>query len=129
MLIRAEEARDAIPEALRAAGHRISIVPAYRNITPADTLPALARIFAAPESCPDIITFTSSSTARNLFALLENAGIALPHGIVLASIGPITSATLRELGCEPTLEAAEATIDSLVAAIALYLEGVRLADD
>ncbi len=122
MVIRAEAARDVIPEALSAAGHQISIVPAYRNITPADTLPALARIFAAPESYPDVITFTSSSTARNLFELLESAGIDLPHGIVLASIGPITSATLRELGYEPTIEATEPTIDSLVAAISRYLE-------
>ncbi len=129
MLIRAEEARDVLPEALRAAGHQVSIVPAYRNITPADTLPALARIFAAPESWPDIITFTSSSTAMNLITLLEQLNLKLPPGIALASIGPITSATLRELDYEPTLEAAEATIDSLVAAIARYLEGVRLAGD
>jgi len=129
MLIRAEEARDVIPKALRAAGHTVSIVPAYRNITPADTLPALARIFAAPESWPDIITFTSSSTAMNLISLLETLGVKLPPGIALASIGPITSKSLRLLDYEPTLEATDATIDSLVAAIALYLEGVRLAGD
>jgi len=118
LLVRAEDARDIIPAALEAAGHHVTIAPAYRNIIPPETVPALQRLFASPEAQPDIITFTSSSTARNLFALLEAAGITLSLNIALASIGPITSATLRELGHEPTLEASEPTIDSLVAAIA-----------
>jgi uroporphyrinogen-III synthase len=121
LLIRAQEARDVIPTALETAGHSVTIAPAYRNIIPSGTIPALQRLFALPDSYPEIITFTSSSTARNLLALLDSAGIILPPGIILASIGPITSATLRELGHEPTMEASEPTIDSLVSAIAASL--------
>lgn len=122
LLVRAEEARDVIPSVLEAAGHRVTIAPAYRNITPPDAVPALQHAFTSPEAAPEIVTFTSSSTARNLFAVLETAGTTLPAGTALASIGPITSATLRELGHEPTFEAAEPTIHSLVAAIAAHLQ-------
>lgn len=121
LLVRAEEARDVIPTRLEAAGHRVTIAAAYRNVTPSDTLPALRTLFARTSGYPEIITFTSSSTARNLVALLESIGLTIPTGIALASIGPITSATLRALGYEPTFEAAEPTIDSLAAAIAMHL--------
>ena len=120
LLVRAEEARDIIPTALEAAGHRVTISPAYRNIIPPETLPALQKLFATPSDYPDLITFTSSSTARNLIALLESLGLTIPSGITLASIGPITSATLRDLGYSPTIEAAEPTIEALTAAIARH---------
>ena len=55
-----------------------------------------------------------SSTATNLFALLESAGLTLPPEILRASIGPITSQTLRDLGYPPQLESAEATVQALV---------------
>ncbi len=69
---------------------------------------------------PDVITFTSASTARNLKTLLDAAGIALPIGIGLASIGPITSQAIRDLGLEPTVEADESTIPALAQAIVRY---------
>jgi uroporphyrinogen-III synthase len=136
LLVRAEEARDVLPNALAAAGAQVTIAPAYRSLTPPDTIPALQRLFASGGALPadgvksatgpppGIITFTSSSTARNLIALLDAAGLQLPPGTVLASIGPITSATLRDLGYAPTLEAAEPTIAALVAAI-VACEGLR----
>lgn len=114
LLVRAEEARDKIPASLEAAGHTVFIAPAYRNVTPPDAISALQQLFDSVETQPDVITFTSSSTARNLFALMEVAGIALPPMVAIASIGPITSATLRELGHVPDYEAAEATIEALV---------------
>jgi len=120
LLVRAEEARDLLPESLAAAGAHVTIAPAYRNLTPPDAIPALQRLFAPHSVPPDLITFTSSSTARNLIALLEAAGLQLPPAITLASIGPITSTTLRELGLPPSLEAAESTIPSLVEAIIAY---------
>lgn len=117
LLVRAEEARDLLPDSLTAAGAHVTIAPAYRNLTPPDAIPALQRLFTSPQP-PDTITFTSSSTARHLIALLEAADLQLPPGTTLASIGPITSATLRELGYPPTLEAVEPTIPSLADAIA-----------
>jgi uroporphyrinogen-III synthase len=114
LLVRAAEARDILPEALTAAGATVTIAEAYRNQLPPDSIPALEAVFASPEHFPDAITFTSASTARNLFALLEAANLTLPPNITLASIGPITSEALRDLGHPPTIEAAEPTIPSLV---------------
>ena len=114
LLVRAAQARDILPEALTAAGATVTIAEAYRNQIPPDSIPALQALFSTPANYPDAITFTSASTARNLITLLETADLTLPPNIVLASIGPITSQTLRELGYEPTLEALEPTIPALI---------------
>ena len=121
LLIRAEQARDILPEALTAAGAHLTIANAYRNQTPPDSIPALQQLFTAPANYPDAITFTSASTARNLIALLEAANLTLPPGITLASIGPITSQTLRDLGHEPSCEAPEPTIPALIQSLLNHL--------
>jgi uroporphyrinogen-III synthase len=117
LLLRAAEARDHLPETLTAAGATVTIAEAYRNQLPPDSIPALQTLFASPEHYPDAITFTSASTARNLVALLEAANLTLPPNITLASIGPITSQTLHDLGHAPIIEAAEPTIEALVKAL------------
>lgn len=120
LLIRAAEARDILPAALTAAGAHLTIADAYRNQIPPDSIPALQQLFASPANYPHAITFTSASTARNLVALLEAANLTLPPNIALASIGPITSQTLRELGLIPTLEAHEPTIPALIQVISAH---------
>lgn len=122
LLIRAAEARDVLPIALRQAGCHLTIVEAYRNRIPSGSIPELQKLFSAPKNYPVIITFTSASTARNLVALLNTAGVKLPVEIVLASIGPITSRALQDLDLTPTVEAKEATIPALVEAISKYFE-------
>jgi uroporphyrinogen-III synthase len=117
LLIRAAEARDVLPAALNEAGARLTIVEAYRNRIPLESIPRLRGLFASPVGYPDVITFTSASTARNLVTLLDASELVLPPGIVLASIGPITSRALRVLGFEPTVEAKAATIEELVQAL------------
>jgi uroporphyrinogen-III synthase len=121
LLVRAAEARDILPETLTAAGATVTIAEAYRNQLPPDSIPALQHLFASPANHPDAITFTSASTARNLCALLEAANLPLPPNITLASIGPITSQTLRDLGHEPTIEAAEPTIPALIQSLQNHL--------
>jgi uroporphyrinogen-III synthase len=123
LLVRAEQARDALPEALRAAGAEVAIVPAYRNVVPAGSVDALRALFVSPAAWPDAITFTSSSTAANLRTLLDEAGIALPEGVLRVSIGPITSQTMRDLGMPPHAEAAEATVEALADAVVQALRG------
>ena len=115
LILRAEDARDHLPKTLRAAGAEVVIAPVYRTVIPAGSVDAVRELFACAENYPDAITFTSSSTARNLIALLEAAGIALPPGQkpVFASIGPITSATLRGLGYPPDMEATDASVEAL----------------
>ncbi|WP_263381612.1 uroporphyrinogen-III synthase [Granulicella arctica] len=120
LLIRAEEARDVLPDALHSAGAQLTIASAYRNIVPTESIAALQKLLAHPESMPDAITFTSSSTATNLFALLEQAALTLPKTIVRASIGPVTSQTLRELGYPPDIQAKEPTIASLCSALTTH---------
>jgi uroporphyrinogen-III synthase len=121
LLVRAAQARDTLPQTLTAAGAIVTIAEAYRNKLPAESMQALQTLFAAPETYPDAITFTSASTARNLFALLEAATLPLPPSITLASIGPITSQALRDLGHEPTIEAAEPTIPALILSLQNHL--------
>ena len=121
LLVRAAEARDILPETLTAAGATVTIAEAYRNQLPPDSIPALQHLFATPANYPDAITFTSASTATNLFNLLESADLTLPTDIVLASIGPITSNTLRDLGHPPTIEAPEPTIPALIQSLQNHL--------
>ncbi|WP_035348931.1 uroporphyrinogen-III synthase [Edaphobacter aggregans] len=118
LLIRAEDARDVLPTTLTQAGTDLTIAPAYSNRIPSGSISALQTLFANSTAGPDAITFTSASTARNLIALLDAADLTLSEGITLASIGPITSEALRELGHQPTIEAPEPTIPALVAALA-----------
>lgn len=130
LLIRAETARDLLPDTLRAAGADLTIAPAYRNLIPPESIPLLQSLFATPETLPDAITFTSSSTATNLLALLEAAGLTLPadgdqgRTILRASIGPITSDTLRQLGYPPHLEAPNPTVSSLAQTLAAHLAAI-----
>lgn len=120
LLIRAAEARDVLPEAMKHAGVGLTIAEAYRNRVPPDSIPLIKDIFSSPEHVPDVITFTSASTARNLIDLLQQAELELPTGALLASIGPITSRAMRELGLTPAMEANEATIPALVQVICDY---------
>lgn len=120
LLLRAAEARDVLPEALAAAGAVVTIAETYRNRIPPASIPALQQLFSSAATCPDAITFTSASTARNLIALLEAASLTLPPGIALASIGPVTSQALRDLGLDPSIEAPAATIDALIQSLLTY---------
>ncbi len=122
LLVRAEEAREYLPEALRAAGAEVTIAPAYRTVIPPNSVDAVRELFSSPENYPAAVTFTSSSTARNLLALLASARVVMPMEVVRASIGPITSATLRELGYPPQVEALEANTASLAEALVAHLK-------
>jgi uroporphyrinogen-III synthase len=124
LLIRAEIARNHLPDTLRAAGAEVTIAPAYRTIAPAGSIAQMESLFRTRELWPDAITFTSSSTATNLQALLEAGGLSLPAGILRISIGPITSQTLREIGFPPDTEAKEPTLACLADTIA---EAIRRA--
>jgi uroporphyrinogen-III synthase len=117
LLVRAKIARDILPVELRKAGAHVEVAEAYETRIPAQAKSRLKKLFAHPEGRPHVATFTSSSTASNLLALLGNSSRSLLEGVRLASIGPVTSGTLREAGFEPAIEAREYTMDGLVAAI------------
>jgi uroporphyrinogen-III synthase len=116
LLVRAKVARDVIPRELRRAGARVDVVEAYETVVPKSSRTHLRRALQNPQRRPHGITFTSSSTVRNFVALLGASRASL-DGVRLASIGPVTSSTLREFGLRVDIEAKEFTIPGLVKAI------------
>ena len=117
LLARASIARDVIPAELAIAGAKVDIVEAYKTTVPSDSVMKMHDNFAPDVKPPDAVTFTSSSTVQNFFRLLGEAEIAsIPKGVSALSIGPVTSATLREHGWEPAAEAAQSDVSGLVEA-------------
>jgi uroporphyrinogen III methyltransferase/synthase len=113
LLPRAAVARDLIPSELEKFGAHIEVVEAYRNVIPEDAAARAHELFSAAKK-PDWITFTSSSTVTNF---LEIAGRDALAGVRIASIGPVTSETVREHGLKVDVEAKQFTMDGLVDAI------------
>lgn len=123
LLARAKVARDVIPRELRKIGAQVDVVEAYETVVPRSSRERLRQLFKDSKQRPQVITFTSSSTVRNFVALLgRGRGRPSPtarlDGARFASIGPVTSATLRELGLRVDIEAREYTIPGLIRAIA-----------
>jgi len=118
LLVRARVARDVIPRELRRAGARVDVVEAYETVVPESSRRRLQAALKNPNNRPNVVTFTSSSTVKNFVELLgPRRKPALLNGVQTASIGPVTSATLRELGLPVDIAAREFTIPGLVAAI------------
>ncbi len=123
VLIRAKVARDVIPEELRAAGAEVDVVEAYETVVPEKSRARLRALMKNAARRPHVVTFTSSSTAKNFAELLGNKAGALSVGslknVQFASIGPVTSATLGELQLPVAIEAREFTMGGLIRAIVL----------
>lgn len=115
LIPRAQLARDVLPRSLEAAGAKVEVVEAYRTARPPLERDTLERLLSAEI---DIVTFTSSSCVKNFFGLLgrARAGKVLKRAKI-ASIGPITSKTVRDFGRRVDIEAKKYTIDGLVEAI------------
>jgi uroporphyrinogen-III synthase len=116
LLVRAKVARDVIPNELRKAGAHVDVIEAYETVVPRTSRSRLRNALANERRRPHVVTFTSSSTVRNFVALLGKLNAEL-DGIRMASIGPVTSSTLRELGLRADIAAKEFTIPGMVAAI------------
>jgi len=128
LLVRAKVARDVIPRDLRQAGANVDVVEAYETIVPRYSRARLRATMKNLRTRPHVVTFTSSSTVRNFMNLVGSRGAAdllsasrgrgrPRHTILMASIGPVTSSTLREHGLSVDIRAKEFTIPGLVAAI------------
>jgi uroporphyrinogen III methyltransferase/synthase len=111
LLPRAAVARDLVPTELTRRGARVDVVEAYRTVAP-EHLAEQAREILATR--PDCLTFTSSSTVRNL---VEAVGAESLRGIPVASIGPITTQTAHDLGIEVAAQAQVFNVEGLVAAV------------
>ena len=109
LIVRGREGRDVLPDALRERGADVDLALLYETV--AEPLDEATR---AASAAADYVTFTSASTVR---FFTEAAGREALRGPRLASIGPATSAALREAGAEPDLEADPHTPDGLLAAL------------
>jgi uroporphyrinogen-III synthase len=121
LLVRAKVARDVLPIELRKNGARVDVAEAYETHVPKGAKAKLNRLFSHDTSRPDIVTFTSSSTATNFLSLLEKDHYHGLREIWLASIGPVTSDTLRQAGFKPNIEALEYTMEGLALAICKHV--------
>jgi uroporphyrinogen III methyltransferase/synthase len=110
LVARAAVARDVLVDALRERGAEVDVVALYETAAEPLSETQVAAVVAA-----DYVTFTSSSTVRFLVAALGGAGLALSGRLV--SIGPVTTATLRDHGLEPHVEAERHDIDGLIEAL------------
>jgi len=118
LLARAKVARDVIPRELRKLGAHVDVVEAYETVIPKPSRVRLRGVLRDPKRRPHVITFTSSSTVRNFVTLLGKNAVLERFRPRFASIGPVTSATLRELGLPVDIEARQYTIPGLIQAIA-----------
>jgi uroporphyrinogen III methyltransferase / synthase len=109
LVARAAEARDVLPDALRKRGGEVDVVALYETVREAPDDDAVAAAQSA-----DYVTFTSSSTVTNL---TEALGDRFPEAARIVSIGPVTSATVREAGMEVSVEADRHDVDGLLTAL------------
>jgi uroporphyrinogen III methyltransferase/synthase len=109
LVARAAEARDVLPDALRKRRAEVDVVALYETVRED---PAPEAVEAAQAA--DYVTFTSSSTVRNLS---EALGDRFPSAARIVSIGPVTSEAARDAGLEVHVEAERHDIDGLVEAL------------
>jgi uroporphyrinogen III methyltransferase/synthase len=109
LVARAEEARDVLPDALRERGAEVDVVALYETVREE---PAPEAIEAAQDA--EYLTFTSSSTVRNL---TEALGDRFPRAARVVSIGPVTSKAARDAGLEVHVEAERHDVEGLIAAL------------
>lgn len=115
LLARAKVARDVIPRELRKLGATVDVVEAYVTVVPKASETRLRAALRDPKRRPNVVTFTSSSSVKNFVALAgDKRRLA---DVRLASIGPVTSETLREVGLRVDIQAKEYTMAGLVEAI------------
>jgi uroporphyrinogen III methyltransferase / synthase len=118
LLPRSDRARSDLPEALREAGAEVTDVVAYHT----------GASVAAPEAADalrngrvDVVTFFSPSAVENLRDTLGSEMFASLAGTAaMAAVGPVTAAAIRDAGLPVAIEAGEATVDAVVAAIEKY---------
>lgn len=119
LLPRAAKARDVVPEALRAAGCEVDVVAAYEtHPPPPEVMEALSAMLRA--GAVDAVTFTSSSTVHHLVEALGADAARTLAGVVVASIGPVTTDAARARGLDVAVTASRFTAEGLVDALATY---------
>ena len=111
LVVRAQGAREVLPKRLTELGAIVDQAIAYRTVPETNNPSGALERFQAEGA--DLVTFTSSSTVENFLALK----LPWPPQMKTASIGPITSETMRKHGLAVDVEAAQYDVDGLVGAV------------
>ncbi len=114
LLPRAKEARDVLPEGLAARGAAVDVVPVYRTVR-ADTDRSVLE-GEIEKGRVDVLTFTSPSTVKHFFAIMGE-GFAVPRGVRVACIGPVTAAALEKRGVPVDIVQEPYSVPGLVEAL------------
>lgn len=107
--------RDVVASGLRKRGAKVDLVEAYRNVIPAEAEPRARAVFREPY--PDWVTFSSSSAVDNLVGLIGSEAVSR---VKIASIGPITSESVRRHGLSVAMEASVHSAQGLVEGLAAF---------
>lgn len=119
LLPRAREARPVLPQELEKMGLMVEEVVAYETRAGCDSGFRLQQLLL--ERPFDAVTFTSSSTVKNLVNQLGGrSGLWMLEPAAVACIGPITASTAADLGLKVDLVAENYTIEGLVSALTRY---------
>jgi len=118
LLPRADIAPELLVRALEGLGAQVEQVVAYRTVAPAEAKATARKVIAEGI---DVATFTSSSTVRNLYELLDGDLSAIERATIVC-IGPVTAETARALGLRVDVVAAEHTVEGLVKALVAHFE-------
>ena len=113
LLPRSDIAGSVLPDRLRSSGAFVNEVVCYRTVVPESSR---VRVRDILRDGVDAVTFTSSSTVRNLMKLLDNDATKLA-GACIACIGPVTATTAGRLGLNVDIVAQDHTVDGLVTAL------------
>jgi len=121
LIPRAAEAREILPATLRKWGAVVDVVVAYRTELPRLDVHPLSDLLV--ERKVDVITFTSSSTVRNFVRLFGGRKLGeIARGSTIACIGPITAATVEELGGRADIVADQFTVKDMLRAIVEHFQ-------
>jgi len=107
-----------LPDSLKKMGGRVDVVTAYITKKPNKSeTHSIGKLLS--DNKIDILTFTSSSTARNFFELIADFK-QKDKKPVIACIGPVTSKTVREFGYKPGIVSKQYTVEALAGEITSY---------
>ena len=118
VVFRSDIGRDTLPRGLRQLGAKVAEVAAYRTVTAEDSAEMARKAF---DVGIDVVTFTSSSTVKNLVGLLSGEVTGINNGVVVC-MGPVTTETAKSLGIRVDIVPEQQTIPGMVSALATYFQ-------
>jgi len=115
LILNAVGSREVLEEGLKALGMEVVRIPIYRSVMPEAFIGDVQQAFRQPV---DLVTVTSASCVTHVMQAMRASGLArLIRSVPFASIGPVTSARVREHGGRVAVEAKVSTMEGLLKAM------------